>query len=348
MTQIEKDTIKALSRRSFIKLATTSAVVAGSIAGLSTISGCSPLKEAANQNNALRSATAFNFNTMITLQADCSQETLDEALERCNYFESIFSHTIDSSDIGKINTSQGAPVKVASETADIIARALEYSRATDGLFDISIGSVSSLWNFNEGIKPADSEISSAVAHVGWQNISVANNTVTLLDPETKLDLGGIAKGYIADNLASFFESKGCTSALINLGGNVYTVGTRPDGSPWNVGIQDPGVADSIIGTMTSADESTVASGMYEQNFEQDGVVYHHILDATTGYPSQSDIESVSVVSDKSIDGDVWATALFLMGSEQAYEVLESREDLSGLIVKRDGSILKSSDCPIEA
>lgn len=346
----------ALSRRSFVKFAGIGTLMVAGGASLASLTGCAASSatqaaEKAVEAGELLSGVTFDYNTMVTLQAACSQDVLDAALARCDYFESIFSHTLDSSDIGRINASHGEPIEVSAETADIIQKSLAYSEASEGLFDISIGAVSSLWDFAQATKPTDEDLQEALTHVNYRNISVDGTTVTLADPAMKLDLGGIAKGYIADDLAAYFTSQGCESALINLGGNVYALGNQPDGTPWTVGIENPGVEDAVIGTVETKNKSTVASGMYEQQFELDGVTYHHILDPSTGYPAETDLESVSVVSDKSIDGDCWATILFLMGSDKALAVLNDRDDLSGLIIKRTGETCASQDSaivPIEA
>lgn len=333
-----------VSRRNFLKLSaagTFSLICATGAAGAS-LSGCSRAEVA------LISGTAFNFNTMISIQAACEQNVLDKAFERCNYFESIFSRTIDTSDISKINSSNGKAVEVANETAEILTLAKQYAQQSNGLFDITIGSVTPLWNYSEGIVADEAKLAEAAKHINWQNLNIDGNAVTLSDPEAKLDLGGIAKGYIADDLADFFVNNGCNSALINLGGNVYALGTKPDGSDWSVGIENPFNLEDKIGSVDSKNSSTVASGIYQQEFEKDGKLYHHLLDAATGRPHEGDIESITLITEKSVDGDVWATTLFLMDAAKALEIINSRDDLSGLIVLKDGTILKSDDCPINA
>lgn len=167
--------------------------------------------------------------------------------ERCAYFEGKLSRAIEGSDVWNINHAAGAPVEVAPETADVIARSLAYSRASGGLFDVTIGAVSSLWDFVAGVKPADEAIEQAISHVGYENVSVEGTLVTLADPEARLDLGGIAKGYIADDVVRMLREGGCTQASLSLGGNVYVMGKSFDGDEWNVGVQDPnGERDEVV------------------------------------------------------------------------------------------------------
>ena len=344
----------ALSRRRFCRI--FAATGAGALLGASSLGavGCSRTSTDAPE---FLSTTFFAFDTAVTLKAACAQATLDAAVERCRYFESIFSRTIPTSDIGRLNDAHGAPVEVAPETADIITHSFAFSRASDGLFDISIGAVSTLWDFHEGVRPSDADIAAAIPHIDWTKIHVEGAgstgsgapTVTLADPDMKLDLGGIAKGYIADDLARLFSDAGCESALINLGGNVLALGVKPDGSAWKVGIRDPnGSAQSIIGSVTANGRTgVVTSGLYERSFVEDGVTYHHILDPRTGFPVETDLSAATVICESSTDGDAFATVLFLLGHDRALAFLDAREDLCGLVIDRDGTITLSEGAPID-
>ena len=168
-----------------------------------------------------------------------TQEQLDAIVARCQGFEQTLSRTIATSDVGRINAAQGAPVEVASETVELIERALDYCKASGGLFDITIGAVSELWDFHEGVVPSEAQIEAALPHVGYELVRVDGTTVTLADPDARLDLGGIAKGYVSDVLLDELAVAGVTSAYVNLGGNVKVLGAKPDGSPWRIGVRDP-------------------------------------------------------------------------------------------------------------
>ena len=345
------------TRRGFVDIAAACAVsAAGLLAGCTGGAGGAASSQNASgtelgkepespKNYEQLSNTLFVFDTVVTLQACCSQETMDAASERCSYFESIFSRTIETSDIGRINAAEGTPVEVAAETADIITKALDYCERTEGRFDITIGAVSMLWDFKEGVVPAKKDLAEAIKHIDYRNVQVNGTTITLLDPLAKLDLGGIAKGYIADDLCAYFISQGCDSGLVNLGGNTKTIGLKADGSAWRVGIQDPnGAAGSVVAAVDSQDTSVVTSGLYERQFEKNGKKYWHILDPKTGYPVQTDLVSASIVSGASIDGDAFATSLFLMGHDDALAWIEGMADLEGMLVHEDGTITQTDGC----
>lgn len=291
--------------------------------------------------------TLFLFDTVVTLKCYCSPEVMDAAAERCEYFEQHLSRTIEGSDVWNVNHAGGAPTEVAPETADLISRSLEYCEKSGGLFDITIGSVTSLWDFVEGVKPSDEAIAEAVKHVDYRGVHVDGTTVTLDDPAAMIDLGGTAKGYIADDLAGLFAKGGCTSGIINLGGNAYVIGAKPDGSPWNVGVQDPNGADqTVIAKVACKDASVVTSGLYERQFELDGQLYYHILDPKTGYPVKTDLVSTSILTESSFDGDAYATWMFLLGRDAALDALESA-GIDALLVDDSGAIVMTPNAPFE-
>jgi len=285
----------------------------------------------------------FLFDTVIEIRAYCEQALVDEAARRCEFFERSFSRTKEGSDIHTLNNAAGAPVTVQPETAQIISQALAFCKESDGLFDITIGAVTPLWDFVEGTIPDPAVLAEAVTHIDYRTVRVSGNTVTLDDPRAALDLGGIAKGFIADDIARLLREGGCTSGLINLGGNVYALGSKPDGSPWNVGIQDPNATSgTVVARVEAIDHSVVTSGMYERSFERDGVLYHHILDPQTGYPVSSDLKSTTIISQESIDGDAFSTIAFLMGKDKAYALLEESPDKEGILVDDTGQLLATS------
>ncbi|RDB56595.1 FAD:protein FMN transferase [Senegalimassilia anaerobia] len=340
-----------ISRRRFLMLA------AGSVCAMAMpawLAGCS-----AGQNGEgdgataddgadsaayeVQSLTLFLFDTVIQISALCAPELMDRLSERCQFFEDRFSRTKEGSDIWNINQAHGAPVEVSEETARCIEASLAYSEASDGLFDISIGAVSSLWDFVEGIKPDDDAIKEAVKHVDYRTISVDGTTVTLADPDAMLDLGGIAKGFITDDLVSMLREAGCKSAMLSLGGNVYVLGESFRGDDWNVGVQDPnGTANDVIASIPARDKSLVTSGLYERSFTIDDVLYYHILDPRTGYPAKTDLASASIVSDSSTDGDAYSTTLFLMGHDKAMDLLNSDERFSGLLIDMNDTATASN------
>ena len=264
------------------------------------------------------------------------REALDEAVARCQAFEGMFSRTIATSDVGRINAAAGEPTQVQPETAELISKALEYCAASDGLFDITIGAVSELWDFHEGIVPTDEAIQAALLHIGWQgvHVDVATSTVTLDDPDARLDLGGIAKGYISDVIIDQLAVAGVESGFVNLGGNVAVLGPKLDGSPWTVGVRNPfpgqgqdATSKSVVATIECTGGSVVTSGLYERSFTKDGRTYWHILDPRTGYPVETDLASATVYAPLSIDGDGLTKPLFMLGNTAALDYVTSIEVL---------------------
>ena len=190
--------------------------------------------------------------------------------------------------------------------------------------------------------PVDEELKKAVSTVNWENVSIEGNTVMISDPETHLDLGGIAKGFIADKVGEKLEESGVTSAVISLGGNIVCIGEKPVGKeykPFRVGIEKPYSEQSeIVGAVDCKDETVVTSGVYQRYFEKDGVRYHHILDPATGYPAQSDIVGVTLRAPKgrSADCDALATILLIMGEEKGLKAAEETEGIEAFFITADG------------
>ena len=310
---------------------------------------CTPLAGCAKSGAEQLSTTVFNFDTVCTIGGVMSQEVLDEACELCERFEQLFSRTIATSDVAHINAAGGEPIEVDPPTADLLQKALVYCEESDGLFDITIGAVSELWDFVEGVVPTDEAIARALEHVGWRNLQVEGTTVRLLDAKARIDLGGIAKGYIADALLDLFAERGVTSASVNLGGNVAVLGAKADGSPWNVGVRDPDDPSgaSVIAKVRTTGGSVVTSGLYERSFETDGHRYWHILDPRTGYPVQTDLVSASIYSERSLDGDGYTKPLFMWGAEEALRRLEEKPELQALLVTSDGELLTTAGSGFE-
>ena len=252
--------MRRCTRRTFFTLAAI-----GASAAAWGLSGCSGGVGAAAGSKATRRASAdaqvdgllsvdlFAFDTFVTLRAACSGDVLSAMTDRCAYFESIFSRTRKESDVSAINAAGGKPVSVSFETADIIQRSLAYSEQTGGLFDISIGAVSELWDFKNGVVPSEQAIAQALPHVGYQGIVVNGQAVQLKDVQARIDLGGIAKGYVADDLAQYLVEQGCESACLDIGGTIRTIGNKPNGEPWRIGVRT-----SIDGTVAGAADGGVS------------------------------------------------------------------------------------------
>lgn len=316
------------------------------------------------------SQTAFYFDTVITitlydeavLSAGRSEELFSGCFALCADYENLLSRTREGSDIWKINHASGAPVTVAPETAALLQQALSYCEETGGAADITIAPLSDLWDFssesllsdsapsgdpaqkNTGHAiPSQAQLQELLPHVDYHTVQIDGNTVTLADPSAALDLGCIAKGYIADRLKEYLKEQGVMSAVINLGGNILTLGEKPDGSPFRLGIQKPfAETGTPISVLSVSDASLVSSGVYERYFEADGKRYHHLLNTNTGMPEQNGLLSVTVLSEHSADGDMLSTACFLLGLEKGMAYIESLPDTEAVFITEDYELHPSS------
>lgn len=288
------------------------------------------------------SARGIYFDTIIQIDVwGAKTSTLDECKRICEHYEQLFSNKIETSEISRINASAGTAAEVSSETLELISLALHYCELSDGKFDITIAPLSDLWNFTdnkEHVVPDAAAIEEARSHVDYRKVLVDENasTVTLQDPGAKIDLGGIAKGYIADQLKAYLESEGVEHALINLGGNVLTLGAALDGSPFRIGIQKPfDEQNAYIDIVEAEDCSVVSSGVYQRYFKKDGSLYHHILNPETGYPYEGSLLQATVISCSSTDGDALSTCCFALGLEEGSALIESLEDVQAVFVTED-------------
>lgn len=289
------------------------------------------------------SITELYFDTVVQIHVwGADRSVLDGCKELCASYENMLSKEIEGSDISRINSANGAPTKVSPETAALIQKGLEYSALTDGKFDITIAPLSSLWDFHDptnGDIPAKQELETACALVDYRNVKVEGSTVTLLNPEMEIDLGGIAKGYIADRLKDYLVGEGVEHASINLGGNILLVGEKYDGSDYRIGIQKPfDESGQAITSVEVSDCSVVSSGIYQRYFEKDGILYHHILNPETGYPYENNLLQVTIISDSSTDGDALSTCCFALGLEEGTKLVESLDNVQAIFVTEDYEI----------
>ena len=333
-----------ITRRGFARAALGAGVALGACA----LASCSSRAPEASDGPQQIQTTFFCFDTVCTVGGVMDQSVLDAVVSRCEWFEQHLSRTIETSDVGRINAAGGAPVEVEPETAALIEASLGYSRLSGGLFDVTVGAVTRLWDFHEGVVPSPEDITEALSHVGYEGVRVDGTTVTLGDPLARIDLGGIAKGFVTDDLVALLADAGVTSAFINLGGNVAVLGEKPDGTPWGIGVRDPfdESGEKSIARVAATSGSLVTSGLYERQFEKDGQSYWHILDPRTGYPVKSDVVSASVFAARSIDGDGLTKPLFMLDEAEALAFLES-QDVDGLLVRADGSIAMTEDSGFE-
>ena len=292
-----------------------------------------------------QTAVGFYLDTVITLTAYVDDATvLNDALAECGRYEQLLSRTVEGSDVWRINHAGGQPVEVSNETLEILDVARQVSERSGGMFDVTIAPVSTMWDFTSGaaVVPDADAIAEAATLVDYTKVKTDNGLVTL--PEgMMIDLGGIAKGYIADAVKGYLAERGVESAVLSFGGNIVTIGLKPDGSPWKVGIQD---IDKPTGeymlVSLNYGGSTVTSGIYERGFESGGVYYHHILDPNTGWPVQNELASVTIFSDSSMWGDALATAAFSLGTEAGTRLIEGIDGVEAVFIARDRSVSATS------
>ena len=293
------------------------------------------------------SVQLFAMDTVMDLTAygENAAAALTDASREINRLERLLSRTIDTSEISQINA--GGAVTVSEETASLLAQAQTYTAATDGAFDITIAPLVSLWGIttDSPYVPTQQEIDALLPLVGPEHLHLSGDTATL-DDGCAIDLGGIAKGYASDRVAAIFARHGITSGTISLGGNVYVCGSKPNGQPWVVAIQDPR-SDGYAVTVALTDSFAVTSGGYQRYFEENGQVYHHIIDPATGRPAESGLTSVTVVADGAAGNgtmcDALSTALFVMGEDRALELWRSGVyDFDLILVTEDGRLLATA------
>lgn len=300
------------------------------------------------------SKSGFYFNTVIqiTLYKSSYESLLEDCFSLADTYESYFSNTVSDSDISNINNADGAFVEVHDETIELLKKGIYYGDLSDGNFDITIGKLSDLWNFStyalldevpESAVPTDDEIQEALKTVDYKGITIDGNKVALSNPDSKLDLGGIAKGFIADKMKAYLEENGVESGMINLGGNVLTLGKKADGSSYTIGIQKPFSEDGeAIASVEVADKTVVSSGVYERYYEIGDKFYHHILNPHTGYPYDNHLLGVTIICDDSVDGDGLSTTCFTLGLDDGMALIESLADVEAIFITDDYELHTSS------
>ena len=280
------------------------------------------------------------------LDKEKAEAAIDKAYKRCRELENTLSNTIESSEVSQINSAGGKWVTVGKDTLKVVKAGVKYGELSNGDFDITIGSVSGLWDFQSEnpVVPEQSKITEALKHVNYKNIQFNGNKIRIVDPEAKLDLGGIAKGYVADELTTLLEKEGVTSAVINLGGNISTIGGKPDGSPFIIGIEKPYTdRTEIIGTTTADNQTVVTSGIYERQFQKDGKIYHHVLSSKTGYPVETQLEAVSLVAKKgrSMDIDAMSTICLMKGVDGGKAFIKKQKGVEAVFSAQGKEVAKT-------
>lgn len=310
------------------------------------------IKNDSKTNSIITSQESFQLGTYITLSiyadAEVPTEVFDKLFNLIDYYEYMISKSIVGTELNQINENAGiAPVKVNDELLEIVRQGIKFAGYSDGLFDISIGPLVELWGIGTDFAniPNEADIKEKMALIDYKKIVIDENEKTIYLPEKNmlLDLGAIAKGYIADRVKDLILEEGYSSAIINLGGNVLTVGTKPNSDTWSIGVRDPeSDAGSTMGILKLEDNSIVSSGIYERFFIDGDKRYHHLINPKVGYPEQNDMMSVSIISELSVDGDALSTTVFLLGLEAGFELVEELENIEAVFVMADRSVYITS------
>ena len=264
------------------------------------------------------------------------EKGIEEAKKRIEEIEKIFSVTDSKSEVYTVNHRTENTIEVSRELMDMLEHALTISRNSEGAFDISVYPVVKAWGFTTGNYrvPSEAEIKDLLKKVGYDKIQTDNqiNTVTL-EPDMEIDFGGIAKGYSGDEAVRVLKECGVDSAILSLGGNIQALGSKPDGSAWNIAVRNPEDTDGYMGILKVRDKAVVTSGGYERFFEaEDGQIYWHILNPKTGYPAKQGLISVTVVGDCGMDCDALSTALFVQGLEGASNYWKKYKNFEAVLV----------------
>ena len=311
------------------------------------LSGCGGAEEsdenAVNDDPKEKTIEIFAMDTYmtITVYGDNAESAAEKAGEEINRIDELLSTGNPESEISKLNSEK--KMKVSPETFDLIKRSKDIGSDTNGVFDITIYPVMRAWGFAGGDYrvPPELELREILNDVDYTEIELNEDDLTVRLKDTmEVDLGGIAKGYTSDRLRDLLTDCGIEHALINLGGNVYVLGNKTDGSDWRVAIMDPEDQSGYIGGVAVSDKAVITSGGYQRFFEEDGKRYIHIIDPSDGYPASSGLISATVVSDDGTLADALSTSLFIMGPDKAVDYWRANADkFECVLVEDDGTVL---------
>lgn len=296
-----------------------------------------------------QSQSFFMLGTVckVTIYDNPTAEAFSASFARLKEIEDRMSLRNQKSEVAEINRQAGKKaVVVSSETFVVIQKALEIAALSSGAFDPTVGPLVQAWDIggDSPRKPPQEEIDSLLPLIGYDRVVLDTETLSvfLKDEGMILDLGGIAKGYAADEVARILHEHGVSHAIVNLGGNVLTLGNKTDGKPWKIGVQDPeALRGEYVMILSLVDQTLVTSGPYERFLELDGEVYHHILNTKTGYPVKSDYTSVSIVTKNSLLADALSTSLYALGYEDGMALINTLEDVEAIFMTREKKILLS-------
>lgn len=281
----------------------------------------------------------FGMDTEITHYAfgKYSEEALSAVCEEAKQLEMKLSRFIPTSEISGINRSSGIQCEnISADTYELLSLATSFSKCCQGLFDVTIGPLVNLWDYKNTIHiPNIDRIKSVLSLVNYNDLILnqKKKTAMLQKEGQSIDCGGIGKGFASDKFIEVFNKFGVSSAFTNIGGNVATLGTKPDGSLWRVGIRHPRLENSLVGAILVADKAVVTSGDYQRYFiDSKGKRYHHIMNPLTGYPCESGLISVTIVTDRGVVADALSTILLIAGMKKGWEILSNYPGTEAILI----------------
>ena len=289
--------------------------------------------------------------TVVAKDTIQGNQYIDLAITEVKRIEYLISDWIPSTQISQVNKNAGSkPVKVDKEVFDLVGRSIKVSQITSGAFDISYASMDKIWKFDGSMKamPTEEAIKKSVSKIGYKNIILDSKeqTIFLKNEGMKLGLGGIGQGYIADKVKELLFSKGCTSGIVNVSGDINAWGRQQDGNPWTVGIVNPLNKNKVFATFPLEDSAVETSGNYEKYVIFNGIRYSHIIDPRTGYPAQG-VVSVSVFAKQTEIADALATGIFVMGVEVGIDLVNQLKGVECIMVDDKGKIHSSKGIDIK-
>jgi FAD:protein FMN transferase len=271
-----------------------------------------------------------------------AEQAIDAVMSEMRHIDESMSVYKPTSELSRVNALAATqPVKISRELFDLLTTALEYSRITEGAFDITYASVGYMYDFRERKRPSEQQIQSALPAVNYRHVllDAAHSTVRFSQPGVRIDLGGIAKGYSVDRGIEILQASGFTHALVNAGGDSRVIGDR-FGKPWIIGIRHPDHPDQVITRVPLTDRAFSTSGDYERYFDEGGVRYHHIIDPHTGH-SASKVRSATIMAPTATRTDGLSKTAFVLGPEAAMKIYNALDDVDAILVTPEGRILYS-------
>lgn len=288
----------------------------------------------------------MNTYISITVYSEGDTEFIEKAFSLCDEYEEILSKTSESGDIVKLENNRKQFVEVTEHTINVINIYKDLYAVSEYMLDCTVGELTNLWNFgvNKSVLPDENDILAAIDSIRLDDLVTEDKTAMLTSDFASLDFGAVAKGYISGQIKEYLIENGVKKAILNFGGNVVTIGSKPDGSEFNVGIQTPyGNDEQVITSVSVEDKAVITAGVYERYIENNGKTYHHILNPFTGYSVDTDLLSATIICDDPALGDAYSTICILLGKDKALELINSTDGFEAILVNENNDIILSDN-----